>query len=224
MNYLSICQRVFTEGGISGQINSVQNQSGEANRVVGWVASAYKEILNDQSLNWKFLRKTVNVQLEAGKQAYSFADLALAGGVQFDTRSMRVAVRPDLADETDLGHMSFKAFRDFWQFSSRRLMQSRPLNVAVNDDTELVFGPTPDQAYWVSMQYQLMPEDFTNNTDTPIIPSRFHMAIVWRALRHYGIYEAGPEVVARADLAYKEVMLQLEIDQAPEVTVGGALC
>lgn len=224
MNFLQLAQRVFTEGGISGQINSVQNQSGEAGRVVAWVAGAYKEILNDQSLNWKFLRKTVNVQLTGGKQAYSFADLNLASGVQFDTRSMRVAVRADLGDETDLGHMDFKTFRDFWQFSSRRLMQSRPLNVAVNDDTELVFGPTPDQGYWVSMQYQIMPEDFTNNGDLPLLPSRFHMAIVWRALRHYGIYEAAPEVVARADLAYKEAMLQLEMDQAPEVTVGGALC
>ena len=224
MNFLQLCQRVFTEGGISGQINSVQNQSGEAGRVVAWVAGAYREILNDQSMSWKVLRKTDNVQLEAGKQAYSFGDLSLAEGVQFDTRSMRVAVRPDLADETDLGHMSFKAFRDFWQFSSRRLMQSRPLNVAVNDDTELVFGPTPDQDYWVSMQYQIMPEDLADNSDITVIPPRFQMAIVWRALRHYGIYEAAPEVVARADLAYKEVMLQLEMDQAPEVTIGGAIC
>ena len=224
MNFLQICQRVFIEGGISGQISSVQNQSGEAGRVVAWVAGAYKEILNDQALNWKFLRKTVNVQLTPDKQAYSFGDLGLATGVQFDTRSMRVAVSANLSDETDLGHMSYQHFRDFWLFSSRRLMKSRPLNVAVNDDTELVFGPTPDQAYWVSMQYQSMPEDFTNNADEPVIPSRFHMAIVWRALRHYGIYEAAPEVVARADLAYKEAMLQLEIDQGPEVTVGGALC
>lgn len=215
---------MFTEGGISGQINSTQNQSGEAGRVVAWVAGAYKEILNDQGGVWKFLRKTVNVQLEGGKQSYSFADLNLATGVQFDTRSMRVAVNANLADETDLAHMDFKSLRDYWQFSSRHLMQSRPLNVAVNDDTKLVFGPTPDQAYWVSMQYQSMPEDFTNNADVPVLPARFHMAIVWRALRHYGIYEAAPEVVARADLAYKEVMLQLEIDQAPEVTVGGALC
>ena len=224
MNFLQLCQHVFTEGGISGQINSVQNQSGEAGRVVAWVAGAYREILNDQSMSWKFLRKTVNVQLEAGKQAYSFGDLSLAEGVQFDTRSMRVGLRPDLADETDLGHMSIKAFRDFWQFSSRRLMQSRPLNVAVNDDTELVFGPTPDQDYWVSMQYQIMPEDLADNSDITVIPPRFQMAIVWRALRHYGIYEAAPEVVARADLAYKEVMLQLEMDQAPEVTIGGAIC
>ena len=73
--FLQICQRVFIEGGISGQISSTQNQSGEAGRVVAWVAGAYKEILNDQSINWKFLRKTVNVQLTPDKQAYSFGDL-----------------------------------------------------------------------------------------------------------------------------------------------------
>lgn len=224
MNFLQLCQTVFTEGGISGQISSTQNQSGEAARVVNWVAGAYREILNDQAIGWKFLRKIAAVQLTPGKQNYSFSDLGLANGVQFDTREMRVAVRADLADETDLGHMSYKDFRNYWQFGSRRTIQSRPLNAAVNDDTEVIFGPIPDQAYWVSMPYQIMPADLSSNDDVPLIPPRFHMVIVWRALRHYGIYEAAPEVVSRADLGYKEIMQQIEIDQTPEVIVGGAIC
>lgn len=224
MNFLQMCQRVFTEGGVSGQIGSVQNQTGEAGRIVGWVASAYREILNDQGSTWKFLRKTAVVQLTSGKNTYSFDDLNLAEGVQWDTREMRVAINPDMSDETFLEHRDYSSFRNYWLFSSRRSVRSRPLDASVNDDTELVLAPIPASDYWLSLQYQIAPADLTQNDDIPVIPARFHMAIVWRALRHYGMFEAAPEVVSRADTGYKETMLQLEIDQTPEVCVGGALC
>lgn len=224
MNFLQMCQRVMTEGGISGQINSVENQSGEAGRVVGWVASAYREILNDQGAVWKFLRKEAAVQLTSGLGTYSFSDLNLPTGVQWDVRSMRVAMRADLADETFLDYMDYKLFRDYWLFSSRRTIRSRPLNVSVNNSTDLVIAPLPAEDYWLVMEYEVSPQMLARDADVPVIPERFQMAIVWRALRHYGIFEAAPEVVSRADMALKEIMLQLEIDQTPEATCGGALC
>jgi hypothetical protein len=205
-------------------ITSTQNQNGEALRIVTWVRSAYLEILNDQGIVWKPIRETVSVQLTPGVGRYSFADLNLDGGVQWDTRSMRVAVNADLSDETFVNHMGFKEFRDYWLFSSRRTVISRPLNVAVDDATDLRIAPIPDQAYWLNMQYEHFPPQFQNDTDTSVLPERYDTAIVWRALRHYGLYEAAPEVVARADMAYKETMQQLWLDQTPEVVVGAPLC
>jgi len=222
--FLQLCQRVFIEGGLSGMITTTQNQNGEALRIVTWVRSAYLEILNDQGLVWKPLRKTVSVQLTPGKGDYKFSDFTLPQGVQWDTRSMRVAVNADLSDETFVNHMGFKEFRDYWLFSSRRTTASRPLNVAVDDDTKLRIAPLPDQAYWLNMQYELFPASFEADEDVSVLPERYDTAIVWRALRHYGLFEAAPEVVARADMAYKETMQQLYMDQAPEVTAGEPLC
>lgn len=224
MNFLQLCQRVFSEGGISGQINSVANQTGEALRVVNWVAQAYQDILNDQAITWNFLRKSIAVQLTTGKGDYSFADLNIADGVQWDTRSMRVAVNADLSDETFLQHMRFSNFRDFWLFSSRRTVKSRPLNAAVDPDTKLRIAPLPDQPYWLTLQYQSQPEELIEADDVPVFPPRFHMAIVWKALRSYGMFEAAGEVVARADTEYHAMKLQLELDQSPEVVVGDPLC
>lgn len=224
MTFLDLCKFVFREGGITGEITSVTNQTGEALRVVEWVKMAYMQLLNDQSLNWNFLRNTAAVQLTAGKGTYTFAELNLADTVQWDTRSMRVAVNADLSDETFLAHMRFPLFREFWMFSTRRTLQSRPLNVAVDDDTNLCFGPIPDRAYWVSLQTQGMPSALAEDDDVPIIPARFHDLIGWIALRHYGMFEAAPEVVTRADL-YKNIMMQqLELDQSYEVVVGGPIC
>jgi len=47
---------------------------------------------------------------------------------------------------------------------------------------------------------------------------------VWRALRHYGMFESAPEVVMRADAAYNEIMLRMTLDQSPQIVVGPALC
>lgn len=224
MNFLQLAQRVYTEGGISGQIASTQNQTGEALRVVQWVASAYLEILNDQGLVWNFLRKEVSVQLTIGEGTYSFDDLNLSQAVQWDIHSMRVSVNADASDETFLMGMRYPEFRDYWLFSSRREVISRPLNVAVDIETKLRIAPIPDQPYWLRAQVQVMPTPLTADEDVPILPARYEMAIVWRALRHYGMFEAAPEVVARADIAYKEVMQQLWMDQSPEVIVGSPIC
>lgn len=224
MNFLQLCQRVYTEGGISGQITSVQNQTGETLRVVQWVQSAYLEILNDQGLVWNFLRKEIKVQLTAGKGDYTFDELSIANGVQWDTRSMRVSLNEDSRDETFLIGMRFPEFRDYWLFSSRRDVMSRPLNASVDIETKLRIAPIPAAAYWLHGQVQVMPEPLIDGDQIPIIPLRYHMAIVWRALRHYGLFESAPEVVVRADAAYKDVMQQLWADQSPEVIVGGPLC
>ena len=224
MNFLQLCQRVYQEGGISGDITSVQNQTGEALRVVNWVTAAYQEIMNDQGMVWNFLHPTAVVKLEVGKGEYTFDELNLAQGVQWDTRSMRVAINDNLADETFLLHMGFPAFRDYWLFSSRRTVQSRPLNASVDFSTHLRIAPLPDQPYNLVLEYQIMPEPLIDNGDVPLLPDRFQMAIVWKALRHYGMFEAAPEVVTRADLEYRTVLQHIYNDQSPEVIVGEPMC
>ena len=113
-NFLSICQQVYIQGGISGQITSTQNQTGEALRVVNWVKLAYREILNSDQFNMNFLRKRSKVQLTAGKAVYTKDDLNLPTLGQWDTRTMRVAVNANLADETFLANMRYPEFRNYW--------------------------------------------------------------------------------------------------------------
>ena len=223
MNFLQLCQDVFREGGISGLISSTQNQTGEASRVVGWVQKAYLEILNDQPDAWNFTRESAVKQLNAGIGTYSFEDLGITNGVQWDTGTMRYASASDLSDEAHLYEMDFASFRNTWRFGPARTLQGTPADVSVDNDTKLVIGPIPSTAVWLVFDYKAMPT-LISDSDVPVLPLRFHNAIVWRALRHYGLYEAAAEVVARADIAYKEVMLQLTVDQTPEVVVGAPLC
>ena len=158
MNFLTLVQRVFIEGGISGQI------------------------------------------------------------------TMRVSVNQDRSDESFVFNLRWPDFRDYWRFSTRSITTGRPLNCSVDQDTNLQIGPLPEVAYWLNFQYLETPPDMLDNMDVPVIPERWQMAIVWRALRHYGMFESAPEVVMRADAAYNEIMLRMTLDQTPEIVVGAPLC
>ena len=224
MNFLTLVQRVFIEGGISGQINSVQNQTGEALRIVTWVNSAYREILNSDQFSFGFIRREQQSQLVIGKGTYSKADLSLPLLGQWDTDTMRVSVNQDRSDESFVFNLRWPDFRDYWRFSTRSITTGRPLNCSVDQDTNLQIGPLPEVAYWLNFQYLETPPDMLDNVDVPVIPERWQMAIVWRALRHYGMFESAPEVVMRADAAYNEIMLRMTLDQTPEIVVGAPLC
>lgn len=224
MNFLQLAQRVFIEGGISGQINTVQNQTGEALRIVTWVNAAYREILNSDQFSFGFIRREHQFQLTPNKGVYSKTDMNLPLLGQWDTRTMRVSENKDRSDETFVFNMRWPEFRDFWRFSSRNITTGRTLNCSVNQDTNLELGPLPEVAYWLNFQYIEVPPDLIDDKDIPVIPERWQMVIVWRALRHYGMFEAAPEVVLRADSAYNEIMLRMTLDQTPEIIVGPPLC
>jgi len=224
VNFLQLCQRVFSEGGITGQITSCENQTGEALRVVNWVSEAYQQILKNQAMNWMFSHQSFTKQLTPGKGAYTFAELGVDRGVKWDTRSMRVAINPDMSDETFLQHMGFPAFRDYWLFSSRRSVESRPLNATSDTQINLRIAPLPADAYWLDFQCEVSAAPLVRNDDTPVFPERFHIAIVWKALREYGMFEAAPEVVTRADTNFQTDIFQLELDQSDEVTAGEPIC
>ena len=224
MDFLTLCQKVYLQGGISGQITSTQNQTGEALRIVNFVQDSYREILNSDQFTFGFIRKEVHKQLVLGQGTYTKAELDVSDLGQWDTTSMRVSINEDRTDETFIIGQRWPAFRDYWRFSTRRYTTSRPLNCAINQDTNLEIGPVPDAAYWLTFQYIDVPADLLADADVPVIPDRWQMAIVWRALRHYGMFESAPEVVMRADAAYNEIMLRMTLDQSPQIVVGPPLC
>lgn len=225
MNFLQLAQAVMREGGVSGSLVTVSNQRGEAERIVRWVAQSYQEICLEEAMNWNFLRKRVAVQLTPGTGEYLAADLGISDLAQWDVNTMRVALNANLSDETFLSDMRWNEFRDFWLFSTRRDVLSRPLNCSIAPDgIAIAIGPKPDAAYWLNLEYIKQPAELLSDNDIPVIPARFHMLIVWRALRHYGMFESAPEVVGRATDMERELQFRLQMDQTEEVTTGGALC
>jgi hypothetical protein len=171
-----------------------------------------------------FLRKQIRIKLTQGKGAYTGSELGVDDLATWDAGGLRVASVDNLSDETLVVKQPWEEFRNMWLFSSRRDILSRPLNSTVTPDFKLQVAPLPDRDYWLVGEYVFEPVELRADTDIPVLPKRFHMAIVWRALRSYGMFESAPEVVMRADDALNEIMLRMTIDQTPEIQVGGPAC
>jgi hypothetical protein len=84
-------------------------------------------------------------------------------------------------------------------------------------------GPVPVSGITVVGDYFKAPSELTVDADTPALPSKHHMAIVYRALMMYGMYEGAPDAVQRGQMEFNKLMNRIRIDQLPSSGFTGAL-
>lgn len=231
MNLLECVNRTRQECGVSGaDLTTVVGVSGESKRVRDWVVQAWIELQEEHQHTFDFMRKSASFDTVIGQQAYTPSDAVPTGIALTDfggwaKNSFRLYNKAlGVANEMFLSYMDYTDFRDFYQYASYRLTQSRPISIAINPSNKaLLLGPNPDAVYTVVGEYFCNPVTLSLDADTPAMPSRFHMAIVYRAMQSYALYEAAPEVMTRGQTGYSEVLKRIEEDQLQPVLVAGAL-
>jgi hypothetical protein len=126
--------------------------------------------------------------------------------------------------ETYLTDIPFDSWRDSYMYGAMRMVQTRPVAIAVGPDNSLNLGPPPNDQYTVTGDYFVAPSQMVNDMDVPAgMPSRFHMLIVYRTMLKYGRYESAPEVWERGSEENAGMYAQLQALRAPRVTFGGSL-
>ncbi len=227
MNFLQLCQRLREQAGISGSgPGSVLNQSGEMLRVVNWIAYAYEDIQNRHE-NWEFLQTGFTFNTIINTQNYTIDATGVTELCKWkvdelgDFRSYLAAT--GTSDEMELQYVEWETFRTLYLFAANRSVTGRPMYFTVKPDKSLSFWPTPNVVYTIDGEYFKRPQVMVANTDEPIIPQQYQMAIVWRALIDYAAYESAPEVYSSAELNFKRIMMKLEIDQLPPIWPGDAM-
>uniref|UniRef100_A0A6M3K6F0 Uncharacterized protein n=1 Tax=viral metagenome TaxID=1070528 RepID=A0A6M3K6F0_9ZZZZ len=221
MNYLALCQRLRQEAGISGTgPSTVTGQTGEYARVVSWVAGAYEDVQRTYK-NWRFLRTEFSFSAISGVQEYTPAAVSLDDLAAWKRESVRVY--DSAADETELLYVPWDDFRRSYKYGSNRTQSGRPTVVSIQPSNSLILWPIPDAAYTVNGEYYKTADTFADNTDEPIFDDRFHMIIVWKALMHYGGYEAADEAYARGEREYNRILARMQLDCLDDMTFGEPL-
>jgi hypothetical protein len=197
MTFLELCQELAREAGISGDIAAVTGQSGEAQRVVRWIARAYKYVQNLHA-DWDFLRRPVEFAALLGQATYTAEAAGVTEFGRWCFRSAWRCYRTDIGyiDEQPVQRVDYDQFRQHYGYGAARLQTGRPQVVTVAPDQSLIFWPTPDAAYTVVAEHYRAPHILAANTDVPIFAARYHDAIVYRALMLYGEFEADGTVIA----------------------------
>lgn len=224
MNLLELVNRTRSECGISGPaLTTVQNLTGEAARVRDWLKTAWIDLQASKE-DWNFMRKQVDFTLTADQQFYTPAQAGVVDFGNWKRDSFRCSTNGnDYRDEQLMNYMDYTTFRNLYMYANMRTTANRPAVVTIDPKKSLGFGAIPDRDWQINGEYYRKPVEIAQDTDTPDIPDRFHMILVYRAMMYYGGFEAAPEVYQRGSAEFKRNMNWLEIDQLPSLTFGPSL-
>jgi len=159
--------------------------------------------------DWNFQWTPLSITLTAGQSSATLPtdfNILIGDGLQLDTHSVSA--------------ISWGDMRDIRQGT---LNTTRPSALAVAPDGTLYFNAIADQNYTLTGHYFTTPVSLANNTDTPALPSHFHMLIVYKAMMFYGAYENAPEVAQSARLSFEQMLADVMRSELPEVEMPGTI-
>ena len=214
MNFLEIAKRVRQECGISGDgPPAVTAQHGMYAKIVDWVLSAHEELQQLHS-EWNFDWATTEQALTDGVEFYSPQS---DWGLDFKKVSdgglyvYRTADGPSV--KTWLPIVDWAMMRELRTPS----ITGTPIYAAMAPDERLCFHPIPNDGLRAVLEYYRTPQIMTANNDTPRIPARFHMAIVWRAVMFWCAHDENPALWQSASQNYRSLVQKMTITELPGI-------
>lgn len=217
MDYLELVRRLQSEAGVAGPaIASVLNQTGMSAKLVDWVQESWVEIQNMRP-DWEFLRNEWGVNLTINKQDYNVIDdLGLLTVKRFDPNDWRI--EEFTTDRSRMTQLDYRRWRE--KYGPGVMSSGRPSELTFITNTNLRFNAIPDKVYRVTAGGWMTAEELTDNADIPTMPADFHMAIVWKALEHYGFHESAAELITKAQRQWSKVYGQMVHLLTPPVDAG----
>ena len=227
MNFLQLSQRLRQEAGLTGDgPASTVDQIGISKQIVDWINTSYIDVLS-QHTNWSFMQDSFTFDLEASKREYSVAETGVTDLEKWKTDdygSFRVYLTSSgVANEQYLYPILWDDYRQMYLYGATRTSDGTPTYYSVQPDKGLNFYLVPDNIYTITGEYYKIPAELVGDDDIPIIPSQFHMIIVWRALMFYAGFDAANEKYAMGKNEYTKLMMRLEMDRLPPMTFGAPL-
>ncbi len=213
MNFLSLAQRVRQLCGIQGSgPSSVSGQTGILSVVVNETAQAYVEIqtLSDR---WNFRWSRFEFTTTEDYRDYELA------GTDIDhvaEDSISCYVEGSEADEWPLVFLPHLEFRR--RFGVGTHESSVPQFVTLLPSNAFRLHPAPDlSTYKVRGDYYRKVDTLDANTDTPLLPEKYHMAIAYKAMIGVGSYQGAQDVVQRGERNFYLMLKDMYRDELPDI-------
>ena len=200
MNYLELCQRLVRETGIADSgPTSVVGQTGDYRRITDWVNDAWLQIQSMRK-DWAWMWATGTSTLTANTSLVTLpSDAEEIERVSLGQAYIQRLTYDELAD------------------AYREITAGQPSAFAIRPDGKLAFNAKPESNLTVTYEYYKVPTSMVTNIDFPGMPSRYHMLIVYSALREYALFDVAPEIEKKAVVAYEMMLADLERDQLPKI-------
>jgi hypothetical protein len=216
VNFLALVQRAHRERGISTPApTSVVGATDRNQRTIDAVAAAWDELQAERP--WRWMRATTDTPLTAGQQTYTSAQLGIVTRFgrwreEDSDYSPILYVAGSLNTLWQLQYWDLDNFRKL--FIYRVQASTTPIAWTYDESNQFLVGSNPALAYQLRAEYWKEPVALAADADTPDMPDRFHMILVWRALQDLAKFDAAPEHLARAEKNYGDLYDKLLFDQA----------
>jgi hypothetical protein len=231
--YLQLCSRLRQEVGYADAgPTAVTGQTGAHARCVSWIADAYTELQNRTLWNWLRRRFTFDTVASTEEYAYTAAtDVEAAATISrfnewliTDSRNPPRCYLASAGAGTEywLTYVPWDYFRTIYRIGNQN--EGAPAHISIDPATrKIVLGPVPNDVYRISGEYRRGPQILAANSDTPEMPSEYHMAIVYLAMVDAGMYEVANEIVNRGQQKARKLIRQLENAQTPRIRMAGPM-
>jgi hypothetical protein len=212
-NFVTLCQRVRQECGLSGDgPTSTIGQTGILKKVVDRTARAWVDIQTAQQY-WSFLRRQLSFPLVVDQSSYVISEdtptgFGLTTMDKWDVNASFI-YKTSTDDESSIDWIEYPLFRQ----SYRTLESGRPSQACMGPLGTVKFNRTPDYAYTITFDYWKTPELMQNPTDIPSLPAQYIDVIVWKSVMMFAGNEMAPDLFTYATRMYNQQMLKLVVDQ-----------
>lgn len=223
MNFIQLVARVAMECGVTPPTTTI-SQTDESLRLVSWTNTAWMDIQSAHR-DWQWMRKSASFITVAGQVSYSpTTDILLTDFGMWSRDTFRNYVTSvGTNSEIFMNYLDYEEFRNRYLYGALRNTRSRPVEMTITPDKSIAVGPVPIDGYTVTGDYFSVPSEMALDADIPVLPSQFHMAIVYKAMMFYGGFEAATEVYQRGNEEFLKIMRRLTADRLPEIVQCGAL-
>lgn len=208
-NFLALVQDLHREVGAAGVApTAVTTQTGEANRLVGWVREAdYK--VQTKWINWKFLRAPFAAGNTTTLGVGTLTEPATLKTWDLDSFKIQY---PGETDYYPLEAIEYESIKGEILDTSNGVID----RVIIMPDNSLLFEPYPDGVYTLDADFYLKPVKLAANADISLIPEEYHHSVILgRAMMLYGNYENADEIKRQGLELYTEGLEELENHQLP---------
>ncbi len=198
------------------EVADIPSTGAEQLRLVMHLQAAYDEIQTSQN-NWGWLRKEVSVTIADTENTGDVTDTDLD---DFDPRGFQ-GVYVTATGVSDISELTVISYQEMTELKSLDpTVTGRPQYIARipeqqgETDTFEVY-PISNGAYTLQLDYYQLPQQLALKTDVPLIPSRFHRLIIYKAWAKYGMFEESDNTVkfalSQADRLYNDLLWATQV-------------
>lgn len=221
--YLQMCQNVRRECSIPGSgPASVEDQTGILEKIVYWVAAAWKEIQNARE-DWLFKWDEFSFNTQADKQDYlaEVSDLK-RWGTSADDHPITAYLQSDgVTGEYELSQLGWDDFKAYYLRSDWDT--GMPASYAIAPDNTLYLGPCPNDVYVIQGEYFKENQALSANADIIQLDDDYVDVILWRAVRKHAAHMESAALFDVAENEHGALFAELTRKYLPAIDFGKPL-